>query len=170
MSLWSKLLLNPSIPVDRAWVIVLFTAVSSLYLCYQCCGKSRSRAGFHHGCVLVVWCVIFFWQEFWSGKSFGKPVACAPGTNLHIIIHSERWWTLVSITDQWWTLVSNAKVSLNPLVKSLDKIKLCVLKNLSRDLLCALDPDVIMIFLVLGYLERMLGLSLVILLAFSDGH
>ena len=66
--------------------------------------------------------------------------------------------------------MSNAKVSLNPLVKSLDKIKLCVLKNLSRDLLCALDPDVILIFLVLGYLERMLGLSLVILLAFSDGH
>ena len=66
--------------------------------------------------------------------------------------------------------MSNAKVSLNPLVKSLDKIKLCVLKNLSRDLLCALDPDVILIFLVLGYLERMLGLSLVILLAFGDGH
>ena len=75
-------------------------------------------------------------------------------------IHSERRWNLGS----------NAKISLTALVKLLDKIKLCVLKNLSRDLLCALDPDVILIFLVLGYLERMLGLSLVILLAFSDGH
>ena len=66
--------------------------------------------------------------------------------------------------------MSNAKVSLNPLVKSLDKIKLCVLKSLSRDLVGELDPNIIPIFLVLGYLERMLGLSLVILLAFSDGH
>ena len=48
MSLWSKLLLNPSIPADRAWVIVLFTKVSSLCLRYKGCGKRRSRWA-HHG-------------------------------------------------------------------------------------------------------------------------
>ena len=52
--------------------------------------------------------------------------------------------------------MSNAKVSLNPLVKSLDKIKLCVLKSLSRDQVGELDPNIIPIFLVLGYLGRML--------------
>ena len=33
-----------------------------------------------------------------------------------------------------WNLGSNAKISLTPLVKLLDKIKSCVRKNLSRDL------------------------------------
>ena len=48
--------------------------------------------------------------------------------------------------------------SLTPLVKLLDKIKLCALNNLSQ-------AGVIPMFLVLGYFVRMLGLSLVILLA-----
>ena len=58
-------------------MIVLFSAVSSLYLRYKCCGKSRSRVGFHHGGGLVVCCVMcdFFCQEFWFVKNFGRPVA-----------------------------------------------------------------------------------------------
>ncbi len=52
--------------------------------------------------------------------------------------------------------MSNAKISLTSLVKLLDKTKMCVPKNLSRDLVGALDPDIIPMFLVLGYLGHML--------------
>ena len=48
MSLEATVLLMPSIPVDRAWVIVYSTAVSSLYLLFRCHGRGHSRTDFHH--------------------------------------------------------------------------------------------------------------------------
>ena len=53
-SLWSVVMPVLSIPVDRAWVIVYSTAVSSLYSLLWCRSKSRSGTGFHHGDGLVV--------------------------------------------------------------------------------------------------------------------
>ena len=63
-SLWSVVMPVLSIPVDRAWVIVYSTAVSSLYSLFRCRSKSRSGTGFHHGggSSCVMW--IFFVKNF----------------------------------------------------------------------------------------------------------